>query len=44
MEKCPAKKSPASSTWASGKRTAIYMPFPQAVPNMPVIDKDNCIY
>ena len=28
----------------SGKRTAIYVPFPQAVPNIPVIDRDNCAY
>jgi len=25
-------------------RTAIYTPFPQAVPNKPVIDRDNCRY
>jgi heterodisulfide reductase subunit A len=27
-----------------GKRTAIYIPFPQAVPNIPVIDRENCLY
>ena len=27
-----------------GQRKAIYTPFPQAVPNKPVIDKENCIY
>lgn len=26
-----------------GKRTAIYLPFPQAVPAIPVIDRDTCI-
>jgi heterodisulfide reductase subunit A len=26
-----------------GERTAIYTPFPQAVPNKPVIDTDNCL-
>jgi len=25
-------------------RTPIYVPFPQAVPNTPVIDRDHCIY
>lgn len=25
-------------------RPCIYVPFPQAVPNKPVIDRDNCIY
>ncbi len=25
-------------------RTAIHLPFPQAVPNKPVLDRDNCIY
>lgn len=27
-----------------GKRKAIYTPFPQAVPNVPVIDTEHCIY
>jgi heterodisulfide reductase subunit A len=27
-----------------GTRTAIYVPFPQAVPNKPVIDRINCTY
>jgi heterodisulfide reductase subunit A len=25
-------------------RPAIYIPFPQAVPNRPVIDRENCAY
>jgi heterodisulfide reductase subunit A len=25
-------------------RTAIHLPFPQAVPNKPVLDRENCIY
>jgi coenzyme F420-reducing hydrogenase delta subunit/ferredoxin len=25
-------------------RTAIHLPFPQAVPNKPILDRDNCIY
>jgi heterodisulfide reductase subunit A len=27
-----------------GKRKAIYTPFPQAVPNVPVIDREHCAY
>ena len=27
-----------------GNRRAIYRPFAQAVPNIPVLDRDNCIY
>ncbi len=39
---CPNKKIPSEFDQGLGKRTAIYVPFPQAVPNIPVIDKDNC--
>ncbi len=43
IEKCPKK---VLSTFDRGvaKRKAIYVDFPQAVPNKPVIDIDNCIY
>ncbi len=42
-EKCPWR---TESEWnlGLGKRKAIYTPFPQAVPNIPVIDKDVCAY
>ncbi|MBU0610957.1 MAG: CoB--CoM heterodisulfide reductase iron-sulfur subunit A family protein, partial [Armatimonadetes bacterium] len=43
MEKCPVKKIPSEFQAEIGNRTAIYTPFPQAVPNVPVIDKDNCL-
>jgi len=41
--KCPWK---ADSEFEAGlaKRKAIYTPFPQAVPNIPVIDKEHCAY
>ncbi len=42
--KCPIKKIPSEFDCAIGKRTAIYTPFAQAVPNTPVIDKANCTY
>ncbi len=42
--KCPQKKLPSAFDAGLGKRAAIYIPFPQAVPNKPVIDRDNCTY
>jgi heterodisulfide reductase subunit A len=42
--KCPTKKIPSEFNTGLGNRTAIYVPFPQAVPNKPVIDKNNCLY
>ena len=43
-QKCPQKKIPSEFNTGLGTRTAIYMPFPQAVPNKPVIDRENCLY
>jgi heterodisulfide reductase subunit A2 len=42
-EKCPGK---GISEWDESlvKRKAIYIPFPQAVPQKPVIDKNSCTY
>ena len=42
--KCPNKKIPNEFERGLGFRPAIYVPFPQAVPNKPVIDKKNCTY
>lgn len=42
IEKCPIKKIPNSFDCNLGMRPAIYVPFPQAVPNTPVIDRENC--
>jgi heterodisulfide reductase subunit A len=44
ITKCPVKKIPSEFNEGLGKRTAIYVPFPQAVPNKPVIDRINCTY
>lgn len=41
--KCPTKIS-SEFDLGLGKRTSIYKPFPQAVPNKPVIDAENCRY
>lgn len=43
-EKCAARKISSEFDAGMGLRRAIYVPFPQAVPNKPVIDKANCIY
>ncbi|HEY3308203.1 MAG TPA: CoB--CoM heterodisulfide reductase iron-sulfur subunit A family protein [Desulfuromonadaceae bacterium] len=42
MAKCPIKKIPNKFDQNLGMRPAIYVPFPQAVPNTPVIDRENC--
>jgi heterodisulfide reductase subunit A len=42
-EKCP-KKVPSEFNRNMSTRGAIYTMFPQAVPNYPVIDRDNCLY
>lgn len=42
--KCPSKKIPSEFNEKLGNRTAIYIPFPQAVPNKPVIDREHCLY
>ncbi len=41
--KCPVKKIPDEFNAGLGNRTAIYSPFPQAVPNKPVIDAARCM-
>ena len=42
-EKCPAKV-PSEFEAGMGLRKAIYIPFPQAVPNVAIIDEDHCLY
>jgi len=44
IQKCPQKKIPSEFDTGLGKRPAIYVPCPQAVPNKPVIDKEHCTY
>jgi heterodisulfide reductase subunit A len=43
-EKCPARKIPSEFNLGLGTRKAIYRPFAQAVPNIPVLDREHCIY
>ena len=43
QEKCPWKTE-SEFDCGLGPRKAIYTPFPQAVPNVPVIDPELCVY
>jgi len=46
-QKCPAGKKgdiPNDFELGMASRPAIYSPFPQAVPNKPVIDREHCTY
>lgn len=40
---CPSKKTLSEFDQGLGRRTAIYVPFPQAVPARPVIDRQACL-
>ncbi len=42
MEKCPQKKVPNEFNLGLDNRTAIYIPFAQAVPKVATIDPDYC--
>ena len=44
VEKCPWKKITSEFDMRLGTRPAIYFPFPQAVPRVPVVDAQNCAY
>jgi heterodisulfide reductase subunit A len=43
LAKCPSK-APSETAMGLGQRRAIYKPFSQAVPNVPVIDREHCTY
>jgi len=43
-EKCPKKVVDDVFEAGMANRKAVYTPFPQAVPNLPVIDAPNCTY
>jgi heterodisulfide reductase subunit A len=42
VEKCPWEDIPSEFDQGMGTRTAVYFPFPQAVPHLPVIDPSHC--
>jgi heterodisulfide reductase subunit A len=43
VEKCPSKGSKSEFNQGMSTRSSIYIPFAQAVPNVPVIDRESCI-
>lgn len=43
QEKCPSRKAPSEFNRGLNTRSAIYTPFAQAIPNVPVIDREHCI-
>ena len=43
MEKCPSKKALSEFDQGLKNRSPIYIPFAQAIPNVPVIDREACI-
>jgi len=43
QEKCPSRKTPNEFNRGLNTRSAIYTPFAQAIPNVPVIDTQSCI-
>ncbi|MDR3354444.1 MAG: CoB--CoM heterodisulfide reductase iron-sulfur subunit A family protein [Synergistaceae bacterium] len=43
VEKCPSKSAKSEFNQGLCNRSAIYIPFAQAIPNVPVIDRDACI-
>jgi len=43
-EKCPRRVVDDGFNAGLGKRKAIYRPFAQAVPAIPVIDRENCLF
>jgi len=44
VQKCPWRKIPSEFDLGLGTRPAIYFPFGQAVPRVPVIDTEHCAY
>ena len=42
QEKCPSKKTANEFNRGLNNRSAIYTPFAQAIPNVPVIDRESC--
>jgi len=43
QDKCPMKAD-SEFDFGIGTRKVIYTPFPQAVPNIPIIDRERCTY
>jgi len=44
QEKCPRRVVDMGFEAGMGRRKAIYFAFSQSIPNLPVIDRENCLY
>ena len=44
QEKCPRRVRDTAFEAGMGRRKAIYRPFAQSIPSIPVIDRDNCLF
>jgi heterodisulfide reductase subunit A len=44
QEKCPSKVLDTAFEAGMGQRKAIYRPFAQSIPSIPVIDREHCLY
>ncbi len=44
VDKCPWRNIPSEFDQGLGTRPAIYFPFAQAVPRLPLIDRQHCAY
>jgi heterodisulfide reductase subunit A len=44
IDKCPWKNVPSEFDLGLGNRPVISIPFPQAVPRYPVLDREHCVY
>jgi heterodisulfide reductase subunit A len=42
QQACPTRRISSEFDAGLSKRSAIFVPFPQAVPNIPVLDRENC--
>ena len=42
-QKCPSRKAKSEFNMGLTNRGAIYIPFAQAIPNVPVIDREQCL-
>jgi len=43
-DKCPSRRTPGEFNMGLDTRGAIYIPFAQAVPKVPVVDTDACLH
>jgi heterodisulfide reductase subunit A len=44
QERCPTRVVDTAFEAGMGQRKAIYRPFSQAIPNVPIIDREHCLF